>query len=989
MEATDTVRATRGFALVMVSGLLALLMGTALAFSRIVGIGALGTESSAWEAALAAAGGMEYAAARLQERSDPVRPSQAGARADDWTFREPAETPLEKALNPSYAHGEAPWSGRLRGGSRFALKIECLDGKIPVNAGYLDVGTAPDNPMQGTPLTRDFDEVPDHGDVDVHPYHMGLATLLDGLGAVLDLQHRRKLGSSGRSQNPADWIQPSWLGQDLIARRPLGGYPDLDAVDAALLDLGYPAPERQRVLAHIDCGPYETPAESARTLPQDADDFPPYAPVSATAAAREVLAAHWTYLSAQRCRLPGGTYNVICTRTGTVLPEAMKYMQGEGLRFLIFKDEAEALADLLIDLREEGPLSWEGLARRLAERAPSLFSRDYDQLAAAHELPARFWTQAKAEMAFRAVSMDPYPWEVLDGSATWAGWGIDRDGSAANGVQPGYPLPDTLFSRVHYPDAPDDPWPASPAYDMAPYIYSPFLEPPLLRPCGFALAPPARFRVETFSSASASGGGATRRMRGLRRIYERLDFSSQEDFENLAGGARLARRGIGIALEIRADREWRHDWGPVMEPPGLSYPDGTVRIQPHVTTLPRWNRLGVMDAVGGLSSLGGYSRSYGAVCLSTLEGGLRDASLYWPFSEDFDEIQDAQSGGPHADFLSEKGMGWPFGPYAVDPAFLFNSDLFDQSTPRAVTNLEAAVRVPGLEGPPGGTAGPFSVECWLGPESYWSLRADYPNLGSTILGVNTSRIVGGLKVGTTVSFNLIKAPPYPANPSPPLKWTFLDGDGPGGRTSWNYHVVLTVEPEDDQTRFRCYVNGRDTDSEGKPLEQTWPFRLVTSQEHYLGLARADEVRLYGHVLEKSDAERRHALGRFVRQGTHRSPLYVLDRAGRLGEIQWTGLVPPGFPAACLTLEVQGFRDGAGTVPAGPPVACPTSGARHPLRSLGSVRSFRYAVRFDCREEPLGPLPSGTLLDDTPVFESVWITLLRPGRAPRWDLLEER
>ena len=49
-------------------------------------------------------------------------------------------------------------------------------------------------------------------------------------------------------------------------------------------------------------------------------------------------------------------------------------------------------------------------------------------------------------------------------------------------------------------------------------------------------------------------------------------------------------------------------------------------------------------------------------------------------------------------------------------------------------------------------------------------------------------------------------------------------------------------------------------------------------------------------------------------------------------------------------------------------------------AAGSVRSFRYRVEsFD----PPGSFPSDPIFD-SPVFESIWISLARKGRAPSWS-----
>ncbi len=159
---------------------------------------------------------------------------------------------------------------------------------------------------------------------------------------------------------------------------------------------------------------------------------------------------------------------------------------------------------------------------------------------------------------------------------------------------------------------------------------------------------------------------------------------------------------------------------------------------------------------------------------------------------------------------------------------------------------------------------------------------------------------------------------------------------------------------------------------------TWGPLDMPGPDEWLDLHDCDEVRLYDTVLQQADADARYRNDRFVRKGTFLSPLYVLDAPGRLSLAQWTGIVPPesAFPPGCLSVEVIGYSDVAGTVPSGAAVPCPASGPVYALSPLGTVRSFRYKVTFDCDAV-------STVLDDTPVFESLWLAFRRRGRTPAW------
>lgn len=232
----------RGWALVFTSGLLSLLFGTALAFVAAARPGRSSSENRLrkGESGMASESGLEYAAARLAADSYPRHLDTPGSRGDSWMPRDRKGTPVERMLNPSYAHGEpwqdtvpltgdgidndddglidAPddptegsglftpgefqtagdldrdgrfsaWSGRMRGGRhpfdlRFTLKIEADDGKIPVNAGFLD---ARNRLIGGFLFTGPLpiNAIPDHRDPDADPYHQALVHALNNLGVIL------------------------------------------------------------------------------------------------------------------------------------------------------------------------------------------------------------------------------------------------------------------------------------------------------------------------------------------------------------------------------------------------------------------------------------------------------------------------------------------------------------------------------------------------------------------------------------------------------------------------------------------------------------------------------------------------------------------------------------------------------------------------------------------------------------------------------------
>ena len=295
---------------------------------------------------------MEYASGRLLRQSIPRAPSIRRARRR-LTFRDGLRVSLPLSANISYAHGESwtdaannasletdrldsdgdgfidedderrgawmqgeawqdtdgdgrlgVWSGRLRGAqagdARFSLKIASQDSKIPLNAGHLDN------------FDRDYavsNTGPDRCDLTV-PYHLSLAHVLNNLGAVL-----RPVGAPNTP--PGGWtrrasilstgidldmgaprrFEISFLGDDLIRNRPLGGYKTWRQVETTLFGISgalggpYKQAELDLIRPFIDLGPYETMDEGGRgffgfpfTDPNKEllypPSIPPYVPIS-------------------------------------------------------------------------------------------------------------------------------------------------------------------------------------------------------------------------------------------------------------------------------------------------------------------------------------------------------------------------------------------------------------------------------------------------------------------------------------------------------------------------------------------------------------------------------------------------------------------------------------------------------------------------------------------------------------------------------------
>ncbi len=254
----------RGIILILVSGILVVTTLTALLLLQLVlsSRALQRTTTGRRQAEIAAASGLDYAAARLWE--SPFTPADDGApltkenRPDDWTRRQGPE-------NPSWARGDgwkdadgngawtagidAPdpasdleangrfdaWSGRLRGGAapyalRFALAVRAAAAGISVNGGELNSPVG-DHDLDGVLNGTDPDylsNVPAAAHRDpAWPGNVHLVNLLDNLGAVLGLSD-----TSPRPFAPGypalGTIAQSGLGTLVITHRPPGGYVSID-----------------------------------------------------------------------------------------------------------------------------------------------------------------------------------------------------------------------------------------------------------------------------------------------------------------------------------------------------------------------------------------------------------------------------------------------------------------------------------------------------------------------------------------------------------------------------------------------------------------------------------------------------------------------------------------------------------------------------------------------------------------------------------------
>ena len=320
----DSRKGSRGLALVIVAGVLAILAVLATCFVTLARLERRASERrlDRSRAVLLARSGIEDALARIEVGQDPT-PS----------------VPSDPLLHPSFAALASAviqvdgrprgWSGRLAGdqaplGNTYALKIEDESAKINVNGGFLDAGD------------RDGDSLPDHRDGDVASLPSQGLPAESAAGRGWNAQLKRVLGILG---NQPELGLPT-LGTDVLAARPSGGYRSLAQLQALIgtgADLSpwltvstWSDPDVIHPNAWIDTGLVPTESNygdlnSVATLAGLKQRRTPLAleeggrpPVNLNAASRPVLIALIQGLTGQSWELPG-----MAGVTVTTIPPAL------------------------------------------------------------------------------------------------------------------------------------------------------------------------------------------------------------------------------------------------------------------------------------------------------------------------------------------------------------------------------------------------------------------------------------------------------------------------------------------------------------------------------------------------------------------------------------------------------------------------------------------------------------------------------------------
>ncbi len=605
--------------------------------------------------------------------------------------------------------------------------------------------------------------------------------------------------------------------------------------------------------------------------------------------------------------------------------------------------EARDLTDLVVKKRQNQNLGWKDLYGEIVGKASTIFGMQAAEVGGGRT--GHWWAQTLADVAFRGVSPDQYSLASgTDGSVAWASWGINR-GPPSQDAEYLHPLPFTETIMTQWRQFPSTTaWPhAETAHPPAGYGQTAF--PNII----LTTAPPAWFSMESVGLSNRHRTTPPARTR-FRRL-EVIDFTSQEDFENLDGNPRLVSRGIK-AVDGGMTPEVRHG----QTTPGV-FP---------ITSLPDFNKLNYARD----PAMDRYSSQWGALGLSPQTGGRRTAHYYWAFSDEYDRAGELSC-------VPE-----------IDPALFIPA-------PARISGGTAYFPSGSVAGFdvikwPIGSSSPlksFSIDCWMAASS--SIRVyKTSSRDSHYFDIKSSRSIGTSgNLGTTFDVK--------------MRWggsTIRAGqilipdatDDPD--FSWHYHVVLAVRLLSTGNTVTLFINGQpQTLSDAPPALPISSFTgaLTGTTGLQMDFAACDEIRLHMRDLSGTDAQACHDQGRFHREGTYISPLYVLNRAGSILQAQWTGACPPHFPPEALRVRVHGFSDDLGQIVLGTWDLDKGGLTYSAPPYLSAVKSFRYEVRFDCRRMvDGGPMrDTATAIYDTPIFESIWFALARPGQAPLWHSYE--
>lgn len=427
---------------------------------------------------------------------------------------------------------------------------------------------------------------------------------------------------------------------------------------------------------------------------------------------------------------------------------------------------------------------------------------------------------------------------------------------------------------------------------------------------------------------------------------------------------------------------------PAVRRPAHPDPDDAASVYPWLVTLPLWH------FPGGPTDFLHYPGHVGAIALAgraceSFPTGLPEH--YWAFTEDDlhtnpeREFSSLSAGGENHCFNPLDGTAGPWG----------------CGDSQQVVTSPVPLQLFGI-GPPGTRIQSLSMEGWFSERR----NADWPPTDTDAAsridicgppeengdepGPSSQRIrvfvrpradgsasTVNVEMHLTINANTAFHGNIFSGPGTEIPYRDTAGHGRSGQD----HVVFVIEreagrPDRGPRHYRLYVNGT------RVAEQYDVAGLAPSAQH-LFAAHADEIRIYDYALTDARVAQRHALGRFILPGpaggrptaTFRSPRYLFDAPARLLRSGWT-LVPCADPRVCVRVTVRGYDAAGNTLGA---AVLEDAGEAGSLAGIPpSARSFDYEVEFANRTADTSPLYH------TPLFESIWFTFRRKGRAPAWE-----
>lgn len=1019
----------RGMALILASGLAALLLLVATALLGAARLAARGaaSRSVAAEAALAVESGLEYAGARLDENPWPLprdawSPSNA---CDDWSCRDfsrlAAGPPGARSLNPSYNRGEG-WtdldsggngiyepglddfadrnengrydarSGRIRTAgapAAFSLRILSEAALACVNSGEL---CAPDGDqdLDGVLNEQDADfaidrnmdaqgqllgnGVPDWRDPD-YIGNRHIVNLLDNLGAILKVSttHEELYWPDDNPSSPVlGWIETSSLGRQIVSARPRGGYTSVEQIKTVLGEADY-ALAAPFLSVHGEIVPipfqhenYGKDEPGEHLLSAPESRYEFHARIDFNNAPVELILASLRYLS-----VSGGG-----SEDGTEW----------GSTFFRFhtKEESDTVAQILADNR---PIwTWREFLRTLADKIPaSTWQRDPFYQGAeellileGEGLPLLKQEMILAQFDANWLLPDPFTWRRNT-------WEVDREPNVYRGVDKTRIVQPTKEYFTGFLST-------SPFDDAGEPNGHPITTLPNRMTTEHVLTPHKSVYRIACGGWIAGASGAAGRETALAFGGEPFRATSQNDFEQMDASPAAPWRYPGGEVSA-VSPAWRHG---IQTTPRFPFRSPQRRNYPPTATT-------------------SYPRAYGGLQLAARQMDMSDltapgCTFALPFNEDgepatgnrwspddwFDNVADPVERLPARDqyfihrYLYDQGA-WP------SPAGQRNT--YAMSVTWGGTVPFGGV---GANGVSEGTiafwyaqTGTNENEDWfqtsLAPRTVMDFWYPYGTGYVYYLGVSNDNHTGKIKVDNSIDS---------------LSWRGYLTEAPEAalaKATW-HHAAVTFHPGGaGGTAIKIYVDGRladpVTDEDGKQVSPplpiaTDPARPPDANGLKLFLrGPLDDLLLFSTSLSPDAILEMARKPRFYvdpsSTGTdpprYRSPRFRFDpdrfpEGAVLSGATWEAFIPEATGGS-FTFEITGYNGNDDPIGSSGPILYDGTQIPQARFRLTGCRSFDFQVWVDTDPAAWPLLEDQPVLRDTPILEEFRV-LYGPPR-PRW------